>query len=1107
MKRDVHKRTPLIVTFLIMIVITLPTHVLATNWTVYKNSPQHTGVASDALEPPLGLFWKFETEGPIVSSPAVYDGVLYFGSGDYYIYALDSLTGELKWKFKTNGRVDASPAVWEDTVYVGSLDGKLYALDAKTGQLKWKSETSGQIISSPVVDYGLVFFGSTDGFIYALNATTGEKKWAFKTDGKIEASPAVYGQLLIAGSYDGKVYALGARSGAIVWTFDAREPITSGSVVVDSGTVYVIAGAKYLYALDATSGEINWKKEIAIRDTGYTKPPMEITQYKKYEGKFSPSVLSGMAYVLYYHNVYKVSNWGLTSWREDHYYFQAIDVQNGQTKWNFEVGGPIQNAPTVSGGTVYFGCDDGYIYGVHADSGELKWKYFINSSIRSSPVVANGMLYVGADDGYLYAFASDEVIETYSSLNSLKGLLTKLKGEGIDIPDTIPTTIISAEHHLKFGELNQARNEISTAEGLVSEIMYNYTKQQLDSIKKEYTTLESKGFNVTDTKQLILQAEDELDKGNYDKAIELTEQAKEELQNIKSSEAERARSMLDEVELEIAKVKFIANVSKLEQDLILVKEKITNEDYPSAIALLAGIKQRINLIQEANNAILTAKTTIDQEKERGLDERSAEVLLERAIVLFEKGDYENAKKIAEQASEIAVDIDQDGIPNEEDIFPDINNTYLYVAIVMLILSVGTGVVTLRKRHRTKKTSAKNRNAHRTLFMEFPEELLTRYESVEFLGEGGFARVFKVKRKKDGEIVALKIPRIDEKTSKTFIKEVSTWLHLDHPNIVKLHDVDILPVPYLEMEFVEGVNVDGKTVRDLGGYPKPVDEKTALKLIRGIAEGLKHAHSKGIYHRDLKPLNILLKADLTPKITDWGLAKLGTMSSSRSVLGYTPLYASPEHLMPSKYGHTDGRTDIWQLGVTFYELLTGKLPFEGYTYEEVFGKIVDEGYRFTPPSKINPELAKYDGIFKKLLAKRKEERYQSVEEFLRDLERLREVERRKAELEMEVEELKKSLAKSAQALKQSKSAEEALKNRRLIVEVLSRLTLAYAELNNKAELLNTLNDLKFYTIQNLTDLTNAINTVEMLVREGLPVSEELIERLKVLVHNIKRENGV
>ena len=171
---------------------------------------------------------------------------------------------------------------------------------------------------------------------------------------------------------------------------------------------------------------------------------------------------------------------------------------------------------------------------------------------------------------------------------------------------------------------------------------------------------------------------------------------------------------------------------------------------------------------------------------------------------------------------------------------------------------------------------------------FPSALLSHYEPLEFLGEGGFARVYKVKRREDRKIVALKIPRINERTSGLFIKEVAAWYNLNHDNIVRLYKADILPVPYLEMEFVEGVEVNGKLVRDLDAYSKPVDEKTALRLIEGIARGLAHAHSKGIYHLDLKPLNVLLKADLTPKITDWGLAKISARSSLTQHYGYSPL---------------------------------------------------------------------------------------------------------------------------------------------------------------------------------------------------------------------------
>ncbi|WP_198362270.1 PEGA domain-containing protein [Thermococcus profundus] len=430
--------------------------------------------------------------------------------------------------------------------------------------------------------------------------------------------------------------------------------------------------------------------------------------------------------------------------------------------------------------------------------------------------------------------------------------------------------------------------------------------------------------------------------------------------------------------------------------------------------------------------------------------------------------------------------------------------YALGALILLMLVGGVATKVRGGKHSPASTPASSSiNPH---LAGFPSELLSRYEPLEFLGKGGFAKVFKVKRKSDGKIVAVKIPRIDEKTSKTFLREVSTWLQLDHPNIVKLYDADILPVPHLEMEYVEGFKLNGKTIRDLENYPKPADESTALRLVREIAEGLKHAHSKGIYHRDLKPQNVLLKSDLTPKITDWGLAKIGTMSSSRSVMGYTPLYAAPEHLMPSRYGHTDSRTDIFQLGIMFYELLTGRLPFEGYTYEEVFGKITDENYRPKKPSEINPELVKYNGIFEKLLAKKKEDRYQSVDEFLRDLEKLEEAEKRKEELETEVQELKKTLSQSISAMKKSTTAEEIRRNRLMVVDTLGKLALAYAQLNNKAELLNTLNDLKFYTSQNIEDLGRAIETVETLIKENLSIGEDFIERLRVLIHNIKRENG-
>ncbi|MDI9643580.1 MAG: serine/threonine-protein kinase, partial [Archaeoglobales archaeon] len=322
---------------------------------------------------------------------------------------------------------------------------------------------------------------------------------------------------------------------------------------------------------------------------------------------------------------------------------------------------------------------------------------------------------------------------------------------------------------------------------------------------------------------------------------------------------------------------------------------------------------------------------------------------------------------------------------------------------MIIGAIVYGVWWINRSKKAERGNLKREDKSKSVAMQissqnqFPTVLLKNYESVEFLGEGGFAKVFKAKRKSDGKIVALKIPRIDESTSKSFISEVSAWIHLEHKNIVKLYSADIIPIPYLEMEFVQGLKTETGLYKSLEELEKPLDEKLAVNFVRKIAEGLLYAHRKGIVHRDLKPKNILLEG-YEPKITDWGLAKISSISLSFK--GFSPLYAAPEQLIPSRYGSTDHRTDIWQLGLIFYELLTGKLPFEGYSFEEVFGKISDENYGFKPPSDFNEDLKPYDDIILKMLSRDKNQRYQSLENFLADLSKLQNInaENRRRQLE-------------------------------------------------------------------------------------------------------------
>jgi serine/threonine protein kinase len=189
-------------------------------------------------------------------------------------------------------------------------------------------------------------------------------------------------------------------------------------------------------------------------------------------------------------------------------------------------------------------------------------------------------------------------------------------------------------------------------------------------------------------------------------------------------------------------------------------------------------------------------------------------------------------------------------------------------------------------------------------------------------------------------------------------------------------VNILPVPYVEMEFVPG---------SLEAIPKPLPVWKAVHIVKGIADALSYAHTHGFIHRDIKPHNILLTGDLVPKITDWGMSKvLAADVKHSSIAGFSLSYAAPEQVSPSEFGRTDERTDIYQLGVLFYELVTGSIPFGGESIVEVGNAILRE----TPvyPSEYNPDAAAVEKIIMKCLEKDPAKRFQSAAEVLDALSR-------------------------------------------------------------------------------------------------------------------------
>jgi outer membrane protein assembly factor BamB len=153
--------------------------------------------------------WSYRTGGYITSSPAVANGMVYVGSEDHNLYALDAASGHKHWSYETGDSISfSSPAVANGMVYVGSEDHNLYALDAASGRKHWSYQTKGFIDSSPAVVKGIVYVGSTDGSLYALDAASGRKQWSYQTGYYVASSPTVVNGVVYVGSDDHSLYAI-----------------------------------------------------------------------------------------------------------------------------------------------------------------------------------------------------------------------------------------------------------------------------------------------------------------------------------------------------------------------------------------------------------------------------------------------------------------------------------------------------------------------------------------------------------------------------------------------------------------------------------------------------------------------------------------------------------------------------------------------------------------------------------------------------------------------------------------------------------------------------------------------------------------------------------
>jgi len=256
----------------------------------------------------------------------------------------------------------------------------------------------------------------------------------------------------------------------------------------------------------------------------------------------------------------------------------------------------------------------------------------------------------------------------------------------------------------------------------------------------------------------------------------------------------------------------------------------------------------------------------------------------------------------------------------------------------------------------------------------------RYEIIEKIGIGGMANVYKAQDIKLSRTVAVKVLKDEFSEDMTFVNKFRTEAQsaagLEHPNIVNVYDVGSENgFYYIVMEYVEGI-----TLKDYIKKKGHLSYKEALSITIQVGRGLQAAHEKNIIHRDVKPQNIIISTDGKVKVTDFGIARAATSNTIHSDVMGSVHYASPEQ---ARNGYVSNRSDIYSLGIVMYEMVTGRVPYDGdSTVQIAIQHLQDE---MVPPSEYVDDLPiSLEKIIMKCTQKSPDRRYESMENLLLDL---------------------------------------------------------------------------------------------------------------------------
>ena len=332
---------------------------------------------------------------------------------------------ELIWKFNTGSPVIGTPLVYGGMVYFANFEGGIYALGQEDGSVVWKKQLEEQPSFEIALNENSLLVGrrfskdDDESYLVALDRLSGEEIWRFEPDDPSGMDyPTIYNDMIFLVSMSSNLFSIDHEQGNEIW----RLPISGGSKppLISDNILYIQDASQAIFALSPQTGEELWSHPSLSDNDRYSSTPaidecciyvMEFNQgsgsivrIDKYTGNKEaqfPTEFRSASSISLADNIAFFGDDG-EGHSGAHGYMNAMNTESGELIWRFETGGFVRGAASIAGGTVYFGSHDHYMYAVDRHTGEMKWRYETGAGIASTPAIVDGRLYFGSIDGHVY---------------------------------------------------------------------------------------------------------------------------------------------------------------------------------------------------------------------------------------------------------------------------------------------------------------------------------------------------------------------------------------------------------------------------------------------------------------------------------------------------------------------------------------------------------------------------------------------------------------------------------------------------------------------------------------------------------------------------------